>query len=69
MREACYLVSVTFVPMVVELLGGWSPGAAEVIHSIGQLQGQRLGIPLPILKPPLPEAGYLPLEGECQFVD
>ena len=38
---------VTFIPLVMESLGGWSEEAIQTIKSIGRLQGQRLGIPPP----------------------
>ena len=41
----CRSVGVSFIPMIVESLGGWSPRAVDVIKCIGHLQGQRLGIP------------------------
>ena len=41
---ACRAAGVTFIPLVVESLGGWSK---EAIQTIGRLQGQRLGIPPP----------------------
>ena len=41
----CRSVGVSFIPMIVESLGGWSPRAVDVIKCIGRLQGQRLGIP------------------------
>ena len=43
--EDCRSVRVTFVPLVVESLEGWSQEASHTISSIGRLQGQRLGIP------------------------
>ena len=43
--EACRSVGVTFVPLVVESLGGWSETAVHSIKSIGRQLGQRLGIP------------------------
>ena len=39
------MVGVSFIPLVVESLGGWSDEAADTIASIGRLLGQRLGIP------------------------
>ena len=44
---ACRAAGVTFIPLVVESLGGWSEEAIQIIKSIGRLQGQRLGIPPP----------------------
>ena len=43
--EECRAVGISFVPMVVETLGGWSEDAVHTIRTIGRLQGQRLGIP------------------------
>ena len=43
--EACHAVGVTFIPMVVETLGGWGEEAALTVKIIGQLQGLRLRIP------------------------
>ena len=43
--EACHAVGVTFIPMVVETLGGWGEEAALTVKTIGRLQGLRLGIP------------------------
>jgi len=43
--EACLAAGISFVPLVVETLGGWSDLAAETLSSIGRLLGQRLGIP------------------------
>ena len=42
---ACRVVGVSFLPLVVESLGGWSDEAADTITSIGRLLGQCLGIP------------------------
>ena len=41
--EACRSAGVTFIPLVVESLGGWSD-EASTIAAIGRLMGQRLGI-------------------------
>ena len=43
--ETCQSVGVSFVPMVVETLGGWDEEAVRTITAIGRSQGQRLGIP------------------------
>ena len=43
--EACQSAGVSFVPMVVETLGGWDEEAVRTITAIGRSQGQRLGIP------------------------
>ena len=42
---SCRAVGVSFVPLLVESLGGWSDLAAKTLSSIGRLLGQRLGIP------------------------
>ena len=42
--EACRSVGVSFIPLVMESLGGCSDEAADTISSIGRLMGQRLGI-------------------------
>ena len=44
---ACRAAGVSFIPLVVESLGGWSYEAIQTIKSIGRLQGQRLGLPPP----------------------
>ena len=44
---ACQAAGVSFIPLVVESLGGWSYEAIQTIKSIGRLQGQRLGLPPP----------------------
>ena len=36
----CRSVGVSFIPMIVASLGGWSPRAVDVIKCIGRLQGQ-----------------------------
>ena len=43
--EACREVGVSFIPLVVETLGGWSDRAADNIKSIGRQLGQRTGAP------------------------
>ena len=42
--EACCSVGVSFIPLVMESLGGWSDEAVDTISSIGRPMGQRLGI-------------------------
>ena len=42
---ACHSVGITFIPLVVESLGGWGPEAISTLKDIGRLQGQRLGTP------------------------
>ena len=43
----CRAADLTFIPLVVESLGGWTEEVIQTIKSIGRLQGQRLGIPPP----------------------
>ena len=43
--DACRAVGVVFVPLVMEILGGWCDEAIRTIRHIGRQQGQRLGIP------------------------
>ena len=43
--SSCHSSGISFVPLVVETLGGWSCEAVETIKAIGRLQGQRLGLP------------------------
>ncbi len=43
--EACRAVGVSFLPLAVESLWGWSQEAILTIASIGRLQEQRMGIP------------------------
>ena len=43
--QSCRAVGVSFLPLVMETLGGWSEEAAKTISSIGRLLGQRLGSP------------------------
>ena len=42
---ACRFVGASFIPLVVETLGGWSKKAINTISRIGHLLGNRLGIP------------------------
>ena len=42
---ACHSVGVSFIPLVVEALGGWDEEAVATIRSVGRLLGQRVGIP------------------------
>ena len=44
---SCRVVGISFIPLAVESLGGWSDVAAKTISRIGHLLGQRLGIPPP----------------------
>ena len=41
--DACREVGVSFVPLLVETIGGWSEKASQTITSIDSLLGQRLG--------------------------
>ena len=41
--RSCYSAGISFVPLVVETIGGWSHEAVETIESIGCLPSQRLG--------------------------
>ena len=43
--DACHSVGISFIPLVVESLGGWNCEAMETVKAIGCLQGQRLGLP------------------------
>ena len=43
--SACRSVGVSFVPLMVESLGGWSELASKTISNIGRHLGQRLGVP------------------------
>ena len=45
----CRGIGVTFLPIVVETLGGWSPDSISQIARIGRLAGQRLVLFLPLL--------------------
>ena len=40
--DTCREVGVSFVPLLVETIGGWSEKASNTITSIGRLIGQRL---------------------------
>ena len=41
---ACHSVGASFIPLVIESLGGWDEEVVDVFKSIGPLLGQRLGI-------------------------
>ena len=43
--ESCRAIGVSFVPLVMETLGGLSQQAVDTLSSIGRFVGQRLGIP------------------------
>ena len=42
-HSECQAVGVTFVPLVMETLGGWNEEGILTVKRIGQLLGQRLG--------------------------
>ena len=42
--SACHSSGVSFIPLAVETLGGWSPTAFQTLKSIGWLQAQQLGL-------------------------
>ena len=44
-NAGCRDAGVAFVPLAVEILGGWSEEAVHQITKIGRLMGQRLGTP------------------------
>ena len=67
--ETCQSVGVSFVPMVVETVGGWDEEAVRTITAIGRSQGQRLGIPPSDYTTPVPAPCCLSLEGKRQHVD
>ena len=41
--EACRQEGIEFLPLPVEALGGWHPGAAKVIGKLGSQLAQHLG--------------------------
>ena len=43
--DACQAVGVSFIPLVVETLGGMSASSVSTLACLGRLLGQRLGIP------------------------
>ena len=43
--ENCLAAGVSFVPLVVESLGGWSDEAIDTLRLIGKQQAQRMGLP------------------------
>ena len=43
--DACRAVGVSFIPIVVETLGGMSASSVSTLDCLGRLLGQRLGIP------------------------
>ena len=44
-NDACRSVGVTFTPLVIKSLGGWSDEAIGTISRIGRLMGQHSGSP------------------------
>ena len=68
--EACHAVGVTFIPMVVETLGGWGEEAALTVKNIGRLQDLRLGIPpRPSNSTPFSAAGHQSVEEQRHPLD
>ena len=59
---SCRAVGISFIPLAVESLGGWSELAAKTISRIGRLLGQRLGIPPSITSRQLFKSNKLTLE-------
>ena len=43
--ENCLAAGVSFVPLMVESLGGWSDEAVDTLRLIGKQQAQRMGLP------------------------
>jgi hypothetical protein len=43
-EQPCQAAGVSFVPLIVETLGGWSSSALHTISSIGRQLGQRCGV-------------------------
>ena len=63
---SCREVGVSFIPLAVESLGGWSDLAAKTISRIGRLLGQRLWHPpLHHLSPTVSEVLRVAVEREC----
>ena len=62
---ACSAAGVSFVPIVMETVGGMSGTTVNTLASIGCLQGQRLGIPPTDSIRHLLEMFYICLEWEC----
>ena len=44
-QSDCQATGISFVPLVVESLGGWCEEAVHTIGRIGRLLGQRSGVP------------------------
>ena len=62
----CRAAGVTFIPLVVESLGGWSEEAIYIIKSIGRLQGATTwDSSTRNNPPPFSTTIHLPVEGEC----
>ena len=69
-EEACSSVVVSFIPVVADILGGWSERAVCTIKSLGHLVGQRLGIfTSSHYFTPVPKTICLSMERERQYVD
>jgi hypothetical protein len=43
-QDVCRAEGITFIPLIVETLGGWSSQASDLVRDFGKLQAQRLGI-------------------------
>ena len=70
--DTCQAVGVSFIPLVVETLGGMSGSCVSTLACLGRLLGQRLGIP------PVDSIRHLfqrcaislmTMEGECSPMD
>ena len=64
--EACHAVGVTFIPMVVETLGGWGEEAALTVKNIGPPIGNP---PRPSNSTPFSAAGHQSVEGQRHPLD
>jgi hypothetical protein len=42
--DSCRIAGISFIPLAVETLGGWSREGVDFIRSVGRLQGQHLGL-------------------------
>jgi hypothetical protein len=69
--DACQAVGVSFIPVVLETLGGLSASAVSVVACLGQLLGQRMGIsPADSTRHLFQRCAiYFPLEGQCCPLD
>ena len=61
----CQAVGVSFVPLAIESLGGWSDLAVKTLSSIGRLLGQWLGILPSDYSSSVSEVCNFTMEGEC----